>query len=67
MSREQLESRIMRSNLFAAVCFTTLLSSPPLPAQDARKDTNPPAVFTDPERKAKLTKAFPEIDKQVAA
>ena len=29
--------------------------------------TNPPAVFTDPERRAKLSTAFQEIDRQVAA
>ncbi|HJR60153.1 MAG TPA: serine hydrolase domain-containing protein [Vicinamibacterales bacterium] len=28
---------------------------------------NPPAVFTDPDRRAKLAKAFPEVDELVAA
>ena len=32
------------------------------PAQDS-----PPAVFTDPERRAKLARAFPEIDRRIAA
>lgn len=37
-------------------------------AQTAQRSaTNPPAVFTDPERRAKLSTAFPEIDAAVAA
>lgn len=30
-----------------------------------RNGTNPPAVFTDPDRRAKLTAAFPEIDRMI--
>jgi CubicO group peptidase (beta-lactamase class C family) len=33
--------------------------------QAAQVATNPPAAFTDPGRKAKLTAAFPEIDKAI--
>src|SRR5687768_2066895 len=37
-------------------------------AQVARRgDTNPPAVFSDPDRRTKLAAAFPEIDALVAA
>jgi CubicO group peptidase (beta-lactamase class C family) len=50
-----------------ALCLSALLASAAPTAQDTPKDTNPPAVFTDPDRRAKLAKAFPEIDKQVAA
>src|SRR5688500_12041527 len=31
----------------------------------AQRGTNPPAVFTDPNRKAKLALAFPEIDRMI--
>jgi CubicO group peptidase (beta-lactamase class C family) len=41
------------------------LSSPGARAQVAQVATNPPAVFTDPDRKAKLSAAFPEIDRAV--
>ena len=30
-----------------------------------RRGTNPPAVFADPERRAKLSAAFPEIDRMI--
>ena len=29
------------------------------------RGTNPPAVFADPDRKAKLSAAFPEIDRMI--
>ncbi len=32
-----------------------------------RNDTNPPAIFTDPDRRAKLAKAFPDIDQLITA
>src|SRR5688500_15709798 len=32
----------------------------------AQAPANPPAVFADPERRAKLAKAFPEIDQMIA-
>ena len=35
--------------------------------QGQRGGTNPPAVFADPGRRTKLSAAFPEIDRQVAA
>jgi len=34
-------------------------------AQVAQTATNPPAAFTDPNRKAKLSAAFPEIDRAI--
>jgi CubicO group peptidase (beta-lactamase class C family) len=34
-------------------------------AQVAQPATNPPAVFTDPDRRVKLNSAFPEIDKAI--
>jgi CubicO group peptidase (beta-lactamase class C family) len=36
-------------------------------AQTPRTDANPPAAFADPDRRAKLATAFPEIDKLVAS
>ena len=57
----------MRLMFPAAVCLAMLFSTASSTTQEARTDTNPPAVFADPDRKAKLAKAFPEIDKQVAA
>jgi hypothetical protein len=35
-------------------------------AQTPRTGANPPAAFADPDRRAKLATAFPEIDKLVA-
>lgn len=43
-----------------------LLAAVPV-AGTSQQATNPPAVFTDPDRAAKLARAFPEIDKAVAA
>ena len=37
------------------------------PAQAPQGAANPAAVFTDPDRRAKLAKAFPEIDRRIAA
>src|SRR5687768_8338992 len=59
--------RNMRPPFSVALCLSALLASAARTAQDTPKDTNPPAVFTDPDRRAKLAKAFPEIDKQIAA
>jgi len=36
-----------------------------LMAQAARNGTNPPATFSDPDRRAKLSAAFPEIDRMI--
>jgi CubicO group peptidase (beta-lactamase class C family) len=40
-------------------------SAGPSARQAAAPATNPPAVFNDPDRRAKLSTAFPEIDKSI--
>jgi CubicO group peptidase (beta-lactamase class C family) len=57
----------MRLRLPTAVCFAALISIPAPLAQEASRNSNPPAVFSDPDRRAKLATAFAEIDKQAAA
>lgn len=48
----------------ACVCLQPAAS---IRAQAPTAQDSPPAVFTDPERRAKLARAFPEIDRRVAA
>ena len=48
-----------------AVLATPSGDNPVVQAQAA--GTNPPAIFSDPDRRSKLSGAFPEIDRQVAA
>jgi CubicO group peptidase (beta-lactamase class C family) len=60
----------MRQTL-TAIVFLLVLGSATAPRVTAQArpagGTNPPAVFTDPDRATKLATAFPEIDKLVAA
>ena len=48
-------------NTLALLAAAVVLTSTGL----AQRGTNPPAVFKDPARKAKLATAFPEIDKMI--
>ena len=60
----------MRKTLSAVVFLLVLGSAvPSRVGAQARPSgsTNPPAAFADPDRRAKLATAFPEIDKLVAA
>ena len=62
-----MHSRILRG---VAVLLLSLAAPASIgPAAQSRTigGTNPPAIFTDPERRAKLATAFPEIDRQIAA
>ena len=60
-------SRSVRIGL-VLVLMASAHGSPQMSAQTAqRPDTNPPATFADPQRRAKLETAFPRIDKLVAA
>lgn len=63
-----MSSRILR----AVGLLLVVLATPPDSARTwaqgrSAAGTNPPSVFADPERRSKLTTAFPEIDRQVAA
>ena len=39
----------------------------PPPVATTQSPANPPAIFSDPDRRAKLATAFPEIDRLVGA
>lgn len=54
----------VRTALVLALLIAALQGALPAGAQVA---SNPPAVFTDPDRRAKLATAFPDIDRLVAA
>ena len=57
----------MRTRFLALlVVIAVLQSGGPLPAQVATAITNPPAAFSEADRRARLATAFPEIDKVVA-
>ena len=59
-----------RVRLFLASVILALASAEGAVATPAQVDAgqaNPPATFTDPDRRAKLAVAFPEIDRLVAA
>src|SRR5687768_13804488 len=49
---------------FAVLTMTVVFTGVAI-AQAPQRGTNPPAVFADPARKAKLASAFPEIDKMI--
>ncbi len=49
----------------AAVLLIGHAAEPVWTQATQRRGTNPPAVFADPDRRAKLSAAFPEIDKMV--
>ena len=63
----------MTSRLRLPLCLVVLMliaaeGAAPASAQTASQDAaNPAATFTDPDRRAKLAKAFPEIDARIAA
>src|SRR5688572_13634452 len=56
----------LRCSLVLLVVIAALQGAAPLSAQGAAAITNPPAAFSDANRRAKLATAFPEIDKVVA-
>ncbi|MDQ3172057.1 MAG: beta-lactamase family protein, partial [Acidobacteriota bacterium] len=55
-----------RLTLLLCLALITLAGAS-APAQAPQGAANPAAVFTDPDRRAKLAKAFPEIDRRIAA
>ena len=62
-----MSSRVLQAGAWLVVLATAPGSVPARAQARPAGGTNPPAVFTDPERRAKLSSAFPEIDRQVAA
>ena len=62
----------MRPRIATLVLLSSVLSAPGPAVTSAaqsgqRADTNPPATFTDPQRREKLAAAFPEIDRIVTS
>ena len=60
-------SRSLRLIAAALAVLATPSGDTPVHAQARAGGTNPPAIFSDPDRRSKLSAAFPEIDRQVAA
>ena len=60
-------SRSLRLIAAALAVVATPSGATPVHAQARAGGTNPPAIFSDPDRRSKLSAAFPEIDRQVAA
>jgi CubicO group peptidase (beta-lactamase class C family) len=62
-----MSTRVRLALVSLVLFFTAAQGASATAPQAGAAQANPPAVFSDPDRRAKLAKAFPEIDQLVAA